>query len=106
MTDPVADQVAAYNAHDVNAFVRCFHEDVIVSSPDGSVRLEGSAELRARYGALFEHGTAHAEIVERVRAGNWVVDHERVTGVASTTVEVLVAHQVDGERIHRMILLG
>lgn len=42
-------------------------------------QLAGREQMRTQYGGMFERKDVHAEIVARVRAGNWVVDHERVT---------------------------
>lgn len=104
MDDPVERQLAAYNGYDIDAFVSCFAEDVVVAGPDGSIQMEGHAQMRAQYAPLFEHRDVQAEIVTRVRAGNWVVDHERVTR-PGLSLEVLVAYELSGDRIIRMITL-
>jgi hypothetical protein len=104
MHDPVERQLTAYNAHDLDAFVSCFAEDVVVASPDGSVQMAGHVQMRAQYATLFGHRDVHAEVVTRVRAGDWVVDHERVTR-PGMSLEVLVAYEVSGNRITRMITL-
>ncbi len=104
MDDPVERQVAAYNAYDLDGFLACFAEDVVVTGPDGAVQLRGLQEMRVRYGALFAGGDIQAEIVGRLRAGDWVVDHERVSR-PGMSLEVLVAYQVSDGRITQMVTL-
>jgi hypothetical protein len=104
MDDPVERQLVAYNAHDLDAFLSCFVDNAIVSGPDGSVQMAGHEEMRAQYAKMFERHDTQAEILARVRAGDWVVDHERVTR-PGMSMEVLVAYQVTGARITRMIAL-
>jgi hypothetical protein len=104
MDDPVERQLAAYNAHDLEGFLSCFADNATVSGPDGSVQMVGHDEMRAQYGVMFERQDVHAEILARLRAGNWVVDHERVTR-PGLSMEVLVAYELDGAHITRMITL-
>ena len=104
MDDPVERQLVAYNAHDLDGFLSCFADNAIVSGPDGSVQMAGHDEMRAQYAKMFDRQDAQAEILARVRAGEWVVDHERVTR-PGISLEVLVAYQVAGQHITRMIAL-
>ena len=107
MTDP-ADmaqrQLDAYNAHDLEAFAACYHEDVEVRDfPAQTLRIQGRAELRARYGPLFEkHPELHAELVQRSEQGAVVVDKERVTGMGSEVVFALAIYEVEGDLIRRV----
>lgn len=74
-------QLDAYNAHDLEAFAACYHEDVVVRSlTTGEELFRGLHALRERYRAMFAEGTVHAELVGRMACGRVVVDHERVTG--------------------------
>lgn len=104
MADPVERQVVAYNAHDLDAFLSCFADNATIAGPDGSVQMTGRDQMRAQFGVMFERREVQAEILERVRAGNWVVDHERVTR-PGMSMEVLVAYEVIGDSITRMIML-
>ncbi len=105
MVDPIQAQVEAYNAHDVDAFVACFADDVVVADGAGMTVMSGVGALRTSYAAMFEaHPDLHAEIVSRVRAGDWTVDLERVSRSGST-IEVLVAYLVGENLIKRAIML-
>ncbi|MEV0193846.1 nuclear transport factor 2 family protein [Kitasatospora purpeofusca] len=108
MTDPhdvVERQLAAYNSHDLDAFVATYAEDVTIRRTDGSL-LQGRPALRERYAGQFAEGRCQAEIVGRLTEGDWVVDHEIAHGLADTPVRVLVAYRVRNGLIDRVDFLG
>jgi len=41
----------------------------------------------------------HAEVVQRIVAGNTVVDHERVTGLEEGPVEAVAVYRISGRLI-------
>jgi len=106
MDDPVLGQVAAYNAHDVDAFVACYTIDAEIVDGDGQVLMAGHAQMRERCARLFAtHPDAHADIRQRMREHDWVVDHEivRTGGVERGYV---VAYRVRDGLVARVIILG
>jgi uncharacterized protein (TIGR02246 family) len=104
-TDTVARQVDAYNAHDLEAFLACYADDVVVTSGNGDVLMEGREAIRAQYGILFERLTdVHAEVRQRIDLGAWVVDDEHVTATAFE-IEALVAYHVARGGIDRVVLM-
>jgi hypothetical protein len=108
MSDPrevVEQQLAAYNSHDVDAFVATYAEDVVVRRRDGS-RLQGHQALRDTYAGIFAEGRCRAEILGRLGEGDWVVDHERAHGLADQPIRVLVAYRVREGLIDRVDFLG
>ncbi|MET9400434.1 nuclear transport factor 2 family protein [Kitasatospora sp. NPDC002965] len=108
MSDPrdvVEQQLAAYNNHDIDAFVATYAEDVTVHRADGS-RLQGRQALRDKYAGQFAEGRCRAEIVGRLVEGDRVVDHEIAHGLADGPVRVLVAYRVRGGLIDRVDFLN
>ncbi|KJY26043.1 nuclear transport factor 2 family protein [Streptomyces sp. NRRL S-495] len=108
MTEPrevVERQLAAYNSHDIDAFVATYAEDVTVHRADGSL-LQGRQALRDRYAGQFAEGRCRAEIVGRLTEGDRVVDHEIAHGLADEPVRVLVAYRVREGLIDRVDFLG
>jgi hypothetical protein len=79
--DPVERQVAAYNNHDVEAFIGCYSESVVIEDGLNQVSMRGRAELRERYTAFFAAAPSlRVEIRSRIRVGCYVIDEEYVTG--------------------------
>jgi hypothetical protein len=98
--DPVAAQLAAYNAQDLDAFCACYHDDIVVEKGDGSVVTRGMADFRARYLALFARFPQnHAALVSRMRIGPWVVDEEQVTGRGGPPLRAVAVYRLRGGRI-------
>ena len=103
--DPVQQQVDAFNAHDIDAFLACYAPDVVVRHGDGRVLMHGHEEMRGSYSAFFADPQLHARIVNRLQAGDWTVDEERVT-VADTNMHALVGYQVRNGLIHTVVMLA
>ena len=106
MDDPVQAQVDAYNARDSDAFVASYAADVAITDATGRAIMSGADTIREEYGALFDASPdLRAEILGRVAAGEWTVDHERVSR-GEETRELLVAYLVEDGLISRVMMLG
>jgi hypothetical protein len=98
MNEAVERQVRAYNERDVDAFVACYAEGVVVEDGDGVVLISGRDDLREKYGRLFASApNLHGEIVTRIRVGSFVVDEERITGRPDGDVHAIAVYRLDGE---------
>jgi hypothetical protein len=75
-------QLDAYNAKDLGAFVKVYHEDVtVLNFPSNEVVDTGIETFRERYLTLFkENPNLHATLANRIVMGNKVIDHEQITG--------------------------
>ena len=72
-------QLDAYNAQDLDAYVACYAQDVVVAGLNGPVTETGREALRARYAtafAAFPENKAHLK--NRIEVGGTVIDHEHV----------------------------
>ena len=101
----VQRQLEAYNDRNLNAFVACFSEDVVVRElQDGEIIAEGRTAFRETYAPLFERcPDLHAKIVHRICKGDTVIDHENVTGMGNDEmVEAVAIYQVRDSLIHRV----
>ncbi|GAB4208317.1 MAG: nuclear transport factor 2 family protein [Sandaracinaceae bacterium] len=106
MRDPVEAQLEAYNARDVDRFVLCFTEDVIVEDARGARLLEGREAFRASYAAMFAASPQlHCRVVTRLRAGAFVVDEERVTGRGDAELHVIVVYTLKDDLIAHVRIL-
>jgi hypothetical protein len=81
VSDPVDAHVQAYNDRDLDRFIACYAPDCVIEDARGTVVARGHADLRARFGKVFDKSPdLHCEIVHRARIGEYVVDEERITG--------------------------
>ena len=76
---PVKLQLKGYNNRDIDTFAKAFSDTVKVYRQPGVLTYQGIDELRKRYGQMFANTPdLHCEIVNRIVAGNVVIDHEKV----------------------------
>jgi hypothetical protein len=101
----VTRQVDAYNAADLEGFLACYAESVVIRSGEGVVLNEGREAMRASYQDWFGSLPGlRAEILTRVEQGGWVVDEEHVTA-EGLDLRALVAYRVrDGLIDHVLIM--
>jgi len=99
--DPVQRQLDAYNAHDLERFVAEYTDDIQVFRPPAAEPvLSGKAAFAAHYAKnRFTNASLHADVVNRMVAGDTVVDHERVTGIADTVVDAIAVYRIRDGRI-------
>jgi len=94
----VQAQLDAYNAHDIDALVAIYADDVEQYNHPATLLATGSAQLRARFEVRFASAKPHAELRHRIVCGNTVIDHETVRSGASST-ELVAIYEVSGARI-------
>jgi hypothetical protein len=95
---PVQRQLDAYNAHDIERFAAEYTEDVRVFRPPAvEPVLSGKAAFAEHYAKnRFTNPALHATVVNRMVAGNKVVDHERIVGLGAEVVEAIAVYEVEG----------
>jgi len=98
----VQRQLDAYNAHDLQAFVATYSDDVSVYKvPTTSPAMSGKKELSEFYrDSRFNLPNLHAELLHRSVVGNKVIDHERIVGLRNEPVEAVAAYVVHDGLIH------
>ncbi|MBD1398856.1 nuclear transport factor 2 family protein [Pontibacter sp. JH31] len=76
---PVQLQLEGYNKRDIDLFASAFSDTVKVYRQPGLLTYQGRDELHSRYGAMFASTPdLHCEVVNRIIAGDVVIDHEKV----------------------------
>jgi uncharacterized protein (TIGR02246 family) len=109
--DPVAEQLEAYNARDLERFLACYAPDVVVEDAVGNRMMEGMEALRATYSQLFANSpTLRAEVLNRIRAGEFVIDEERASGMnlpgMPPELHAAIVYRVrDGQIAHVRLLI-
>ena len=92
----VDEQLRAYNARDINSYWPLFARDAVISNlPDETEIARGIEAIRDFYAARFSGSpNLHCAIKARLELGNFVIDHEQVTGLAAGIVEVIAIYEV------------
>jgi len=100
---PVQRQLEAYNAHDIERFAAEYAEDIQLFRPPATAPfLSGKAAFTEHYAKnRFTIPDLHATVVNRMIAGNRVVDHERIVGLGADVVEAIAVYEVEGGLIRR-----
>jgi len=105
--DVVQQQVNAYNARNIEAFLATYSPDVKIFAHPDRLRLSGPEQIRKAYRSLFERvPSLHGEIVNRLVLGNFVVDQEKITGSPKDPWEAVIIYEVRDGLIQRVWFIG
>ncbi len=97
-------QLDAYNAKDLDALVAIYADDAALYEHPDKLLARGTAALRERFAARFAEPHLHAALLHRIVAGDFVIDHERVTRdfpEGRGTLELTMIYEVKSGRIAR-----
>lgn len=99
--EPVQRQLDAYNARDLERFLAEYTDDVQVFRPPArEPALSGKKAFGEHYARnRFTHPRLHARLVNRIVAGDKVVDHEVITGLPEGTLTAVAVYEVVEGRI-------
>jgi hypothetical protein len=76
---PVQQQLVAYNARDIDAFMQWWADDCEYYEFPARLLARGAAQIRERHVARFQEANLFGKLVHRAAVGNIVIDQERVT---------------------------
>lgn len=101
--DIVQQQINTYNAHNVDAFLATYSPQIEIYR-DGNLAFSGHDAMRKRYQPYFEDNPKlHCEITDRKVDGQFITDHEKITGLADGGSKTATAkYEVQGEVIKRV----
>ena len=74
----VQQQLNAYNAHDLEAFLTPYADDVEVYSTSGKLMMKGKEQMRKEYKFITQMPDLYCRLVNRISSGNTVIDHEEI----------------------------
>jgi hypothetical protein len=106
----VQRQLDAYNAHDLDALMGTYAEGAQQFEHPAKLLAGGAAQIRERFAARFEEPNLHARLINRIVAGNMVIDHEQVTRTfpeGPGKIELVAIYEVqDGKIARAWFILG
>ena len=75
----VQAQLDAYNARDIDTFMRYWAVDAQYFEHPNTLLANGAAQIRERHLARFQEPNLFGRLINRMVMGNRVIDHESVT---------------------------
>lgn len=103
MTDPVQQQLEAFNERNLEDFLEAYASDTLIEDGSGEEIMRGKDQVRAFYSEVFNNSPdLHCDVVNRISVGDWVIDEEKIEGLHAEgfpeEAHAAVAYQVtDGE---------
>jgi hypothetical protein len=101
---PVEQQLSAYNARDIDAFMQWWADDCEYYEFPSRLLARGASEIRERHVTRFKEPNLFGRLIHRAVVGNIVVDQECVTRTfpdGPGEIEVLAIYEVVNGKIAR-----
>jgi len=100
-------QLNAYNARNIEAFLEPYSEDVAIYNFPNELIYKGKERMRTNYANMFENTPElHCELVNRMILGNTVIDQERVTGFpGGQVIEAIAIYKIEKGKIAKVYFL-
>ncbi len=96
--DKVAQRIAGYNSHDIDAFLAAHAEEVqIYEYPDRKIGV-GREHLQRIFGPQFALGQGHVEVQQQIAIGNRVISYEYAT-IDQEVERLVVVYTVENGEI-------
>lgn len=101
----VQKQLEAYNAHDIDAFLEPYANDVEIYFSPNKLLYKGKESMRKEYGELFKNTpNLHCEIKKRTIQRNTIIDKEYITG-AGEPFEAVAIFQIENNKIKKVYFI-
>lgn len=102
VTYPVQMQLEAYNAKDIDGFMRWWADDCLYFAFPDTLLAQGTDAIRERHVERFREPDLEGRLLHRLSVGNMVIDHETVRrtfpeGVGE--VDVVCIYEIENGRI-------
>jgi imidazolonepropionase-like amidohydrolase len=74
----VQQQLNAYNAHNLEAFLEPYSDSVAIYNSRGVLMMKGKKAMRASYQFIQQVPGLHCRLLNRMESGNTIIDHEEI----------------------------
>ena len=100
--DLVQQQLNAYNAHNLEAFLEPYADDVEIYEFPGKLLSKGKEQMRKDYLFITKVPKLYCRLKNRVVQGNMVVDHEEVSGFGPKPVHAVAIYLIEKGKISKV----
>jgi len=102
----VQQQLNAYNARDIEAFLEPYSDDVEIYAFPEELQAKGKEKMRPQYASMFEAlPDLHCELINRIVNGNTVIDQEFVTLSEGRTLEAVAIYEIEDGKIAKVYFM-
>ena len=98
----VQQQLNAYNAHDLEAFLAPYAEDVELYQFPDKLEMKGKKEMRKNYQFVTQVPGLYCRLVNRMVQGNMVIDQEEVTGFGDKPLKAVAMYVIEKGKIKKV----
>lgn len=98
-------QLNAYNAHNLEAFLEPYAEDVEIYTFPHELRYKGKEAMRKAYQFVENTPGLYCRLLNRVVQGNTVIDHEEVYGKGGQVVYAIAVYKVHNGKIRQVYFI-
>ncbi|MEO5947263.1 MAG: amidohydrolase family protein [Chitinophagaceae bacterium] len=95
-------QLNAYNAHDLEAFLEPYAEDVEIYNFPDKLEMKGKAEMRKNYQFITQVPKLHCNLLNRIVQSNMVIDQEEVFGFGEKPVYAAAIYIIENGKIKKV----
>jgi imidazolonepropionase-like amidohydrolase len=95
-------QLNAYNAHDLDAFLEPYADDVEIYDFPDSLVTKGKAQMRERYKFLNNAPGLYCKLINRMVQGNMVIDHEEIWNNGKVRFYGIAIYVVENGKISKV----
>ncbi|HEX6191339.1 MAG TPA: amidohydrolase family protein [Chitinophagaceae bacterium] len=101
--EELADQqLLAYNAHNLEAFLAPYAEDVEVYEFPNKLQTKGKAAMRKSYEFISRTPKLYCRLLNRIVEGNIVIDHEEVWGFGEKPFYGIAIYEIKNGKISKV----
>ncbi len=98
----VQQQLNAYNAHDLDAFLAPYTDDVEIYDLPGKITVKGKEQMRKNYEFMTRSPKLYCKLLNRMVEGNTVIDHEEVHGLGAKPFYGIAIYIIENGKISKV----
>ncbi|HMU46459.1 MAG TPA: amidohydrolase family protein [Chitinophagaceae bacterium] len=98
-------QLNAYNAHDLEAFLAPYAENVEIYDISGKLLMKGKEQMRKDYQFITKTPKLFCRILDRMVQGNTVIDHEEVWGFGEKPFYGIAIYKTENGKISKVYFI-
>ena len=95
-------QLNAFNAHDLEAFLEPYAEDVEIYTFPSTLEMKGKVEMRKNYQFVTQLPKLYCNLINRIVQDNMVIDQEEVFGFGEKPVYGIAIYIIEKGKIKKV----